>query len=174
MHSRRRVLSTWTYKPDLAGDNIGNSFSQTSLTRVFLPEVSSVPLAVFSSAYISEESSRARWIFVGVKANKGHESSTPIWSLERSRSWRSMFVKSAPAICICMRRKSLDRPQSRERVEIGCRRQDSKNICALPKIDSYDPNVVAMTLEISSVVQYLRLWQSSHIHIALESITMQR
>lgn len=135
-------------------------------SRVSLSSLRLHPLVVFSSAYISEESSRARWIFVGVKANKGHESSTPIWFQEQFRSWRSMFVKSAPpsTICICMHKKKLlYRPQSCER-EIGCRCRDSKNICMLPKIDSYGPNVITIASDISSVVQYLRLCQSLYLH----------
>lgn len=43
------------------------------------------------------------------------------------------------------------------------RRQDSKNICTLPKIDSHGSNVVAVASEISSV-HCLRLRQPSHLH----------
>lgn len=42
------------------------------------------------------------------------------------------------------------------------RRQNSKNICTLPKIDSHGSNVIAIASEISSVVQCLRLCQPSH------------
>jgi len=53
----------------------------------------------------------------------------------------------------------------------------------LPKIDSYGPNVIAIALEISSVIQYLRLCQSlylyyfiidHHAEIKLELLIMKR
>lgn len=76
-----------------------------------------------------------------------------------------MFIKfpSSSTTCICMRRKSSDRLQGCGEVEIGCR-QDSKNICALPEIDFYGSNVMAMWhRKFKSAVRDLRyarqLWQ---------------
>lgn len=72
-----------------------------------------------------------------------------------------MFIKFPPSstTCICMRKKSLDRPQGCGRVEIGCR-QDSKNICTLPEIDFYGSNVMAMWhRKFKSAVRNLRLRQ---------------
>lgn len=136
MHPRRRVLSTWTYKPGLAGDNIGNPFPRLlllaflSYPRRFIR----APRRLLECLYIREVLESAV-DFVGVKANKGHESSTPIWSREWFRSLRSMFVKSAPPICICMmHKKSLYRPQSRERVEIGFAVRTVKIFVRYPKL----------------------------------------